>query len=322
MEKIICDVCGTSYSDTATQCPICGCAKPESGKTVSAGEPKSESGKYTAVKGGRFASRNVKKRLETTGRATPPKESEEEPTSQEKRGTSLAMVISVIALILAVCAAVVFIYVRFFEDPDAVISTDPVDTEPIVQTTTEPTTETTVPPYIACTGIELDSHNATLEEAGANWLLHVKVLPENTEDELHFESKDPSIATVSEDGKITAVSAGRTSIVITCGDITAEFEVNCQFPVETTVPPTTEPLHKNVRISHQDVTIAVAESFDLVLRDGNGDIMDVTWKASIDGVVKIEGNKITGVQGGEKVDVTCTFEGVDYICIVRVKRAQ
>ena len=26
MNKIICDVCGTDYPETAAQCPICGCA--------------------------------------------------------------------------------------------------------------------------------------------------------------------------------------------------------------------------------------------------------------------------------------------------------
>ena len=27
MSKIVCDICGTTYSDTEDQCPICGCAK-------------------------------------------------------------------------------------------------------------------------------------------------------------------------------------------------------------------------------------------------------------------------------------------------------
>ena len=27
MSKIICDICGTTYSDTEAECPICGCAK-------------------------------------------------------------------------------------------------------------------------------------------------------------------------------------------------------------------------------------------------------------------------------------------------------
>ena len=27
MSKIICDICGTTYPDTADCCPICGCSK-------------------------------------------------------------------------------------------------------------------------------------------------------------------------------------------------------------------------------------------------------------------------------------------------------
>ena len=323
MEKIICDVCGTSYPETSLQCPICGCAKPETGKTAAAGEGAAETGKYTSVKGGRFSSKNVKKRLEASGRVAPPEEPEEEEEETvvaEKPGTSVGMVISVIALILAVCAAVVFIYVRYFEDPDAVDIPEPSETNGIVETTTAAPTETTEPPYISCTGIELDTHSVTLEEEGANWLLHAKALPEDTQDELHFESKDPSVATVSQDGKITAVGNGRTAIVITCGSITAEFEVICKLPVETTVPPTTAPLHQNVRINKTDVTISVGETFELVLKDGKGDIMDVTWEASDAGVVNISGNKITGVKGGYRVDITCTFEGKVYTCVVRVKK--
>ena len=34
MSKIICDVCGTSYQDSATQCPICGCVRPIDARVV------------------------------------------------------------------------------------------------------------------------------------------------------------------------------------------------------------------------------------------------------------------------------------------------
>ena len=27
MNKIICDICGTSYPDTAESCPVCGCSR-------------------------------------------------------------------------------------------------------------------------------------------------------------------------------------------------------------------------------------------------------------------------------------------------------
>ena len=31
MSKIICDICGTSYPDTADCCPICGCSRENAG---------------------------------------------------------------------------------------------------------------------------------------------------------------------------------------------------------------------------------------------------------------------------------------------------
>ena len=60
MSKIICDVCGTSYPETATQCPICGCMRPAEAQGLS-GEAESPR-TYTHVKGGRFSKANVRKR--------------------------------------------------------------------------------------------------------------------------------------------------------------------------------------------------------------------------------------------------------------------
>ncbi len=57
MNKIVCDVCGTSYPEDAVQCPICGTAKTDSSKTASG----TETG-YAHVKGGRFSQANVRKR--------------------------------------------------------------------------------------------------------------------------------------------------------------------------------------------------------------------------------------------------------------------
>ena len=34
MSKIVCDVCGSTYSETEAQCPICGTAKSEAAKPV------------------------------------------------------------------------------------------------------------------------------------------------------------------------------------------------------------------------------------------------------------------------------------------------
>ena len=59
MNKIICDICGTSYPETADQCPICGTAKDVSAESLLEEEV------VTATerpKGGRFAAGNGRKR--------------------------------------------------------------------------------------------------------------------------------------------------------------------------------------------------------------------------------------------------------------------
>ena len=72
------------------------------------------------------------------------------------------------------------------------------------------------------------------------------------------------------------------------------------------------------KISHEDVTIKVGESFNLRLKSSDGETASVTWNANRSGYVTISGNKITGKAKGT-VTVSCEFEGQTYQCIVRVK---
>ena len=61
MSKIICDVCGTSYPESANQCPICGCVRSGDAVTVRGDTNNTEvntTGSYTYVKGGRFSKAN------------------------------------------------------------------------------------------------------------------------------------------------------------------------------------------------------------------------------------------------------------------------
>ena len=66
MSKIICEVCGTSYPETANQCPICGCVRPADATSVET-DTAVETG-YTYVKGGRFSKANVRKRNRSAGK--------------------------------------------------------------------------------------------------------------------------------------------------------------------------------------------------------------------------------------------------------------
>lgn len=71
MNKVICDICGTSYPETAEQCPICGFAR-DMGAALTAEMPVEEIPQAMPVrqqvKGGRFSAANVRKRNNSTPR--------------------------------------------------------------------------------------------------------------------------------------------------------------------------------------------------------------------------------------------------------------
>lgn len=85
MSKIICDVCGSAYSDTASQCPICGTARRDATPTVSDASEAAAGSGYTYVRGGRFSHANV--RRHNSGKQLdrrPAERAAELPTKPEK----------------------------------------------------------------------------------------------------------------------------------------------------------------------------------------------------------------------------------------------
>lgn len=74
MTELICDICGTSYPDTAPKCPTCGYGRAFE---VPAVPESTEHGEYEKVPGGRFSRKNVQKRLSEQA------ETEEQPSGEE-----------------------------------------------------------------------------------------------------------------------------------------------------------------------------------------------------------------------------------------------
>ena len=346
MSKIICDVCGTTYPETAAQCPICGCARPADAKTVtgdSALSDNSDAAVYTYVKGGRFSKKNVRKRLKDNNIAPIPvispaedDDDEEEPYEDEK--STKGLTIAVLALLAAIIAVVVYLAVRFFMPGLGNLFIPP---ETTVPTTTAPTT-TAAPTVetVPCSKLTLDDTDVMLTFVGDSWKIAASAEPSDTTDVVTYFSSNEAVATVTSSGEIRSVGEGSAVITVVCGEQMAECYVTCTvetLPPETTVPevttepstaPTTEPTESSTEpsrpatgsceISHSDVTISVGESFNLKLTDANGNVVNVTWTASKSGKVTISGNKITGAASG-RTDVSCTVNGVTYTCIVRVK---
>ena len=243
MNKIICDICGTTYPDTADCCPICGYSNGEpedlSGADISYEELQPDT-EETAAKP---VSTSRKKEIFDYDEVNTVKDSDDdeedddydEEESEEAPRQNTFVIILLTVLIVVLLGVAGFNFVRYFL-PNMGEETEPTTMATQAEETTDPTTEPTVP----CQQMGmLSAAVAELNAEGQQFLLHMKAFPENTTDRIIYTSADESIATVTEDGKITAVSEGETKIYISCGKVSMDCPVIVKF-VEETVPPTTE----------------------------------------------------------------------------------
>ena len=227
MSKVICDVCGTTYPETAQQCPICGCAKNTTAQTV-AGE--AGEGSYAHVKGGRFSKANVRKRNKT-GQEPERHVAAERPVKakeEKKDNTNKILAVIVVLLLLAIVAVLIYMGLRVFL-PNLGKTEDPVNNSTTVSTEPLESTGPSTPLEIPCTGLTLSKNALTFTGTDQGYLMSVTKMPQDTTDELVFESSDESVVTVSAAGMIKPVAGGHAVIIVTCGEQIAECEINCEF---------------------------------------------------------------------------------------------
>lgn len=343
MSKIICDICGTVYPDSANACPICGFPGKNSEKTVEEEsvtliqETETVDDQPKGTKGGRFSNKNVKKRnkaeadSETRRERRREAKEEKQEQKQEKKKGGKGSAILVVFLSIAVVATTGYILWRFWNGRDAYdnpkapiigtnpseIATQPVETEPV---------ETGVP----CVGVIVSDTSVEFHDAGKSWKLSVTLTPEDTTEELTFTSSDEAVVTVTSDGRITSVGPGEATITITCGAVTRECQIFCDFqpetqPEETTEPAeTTEPVEPNdngFELDRTDVTLfEEGEQFTFKVTF-NGETVSpasVEWKSEDPAVATVENGKVTAVADG-KTNIIATYQGQTLKCVVRCR---
>jgi len=131
-------------------------------------------------------------------------------------------------------------------------------------TTPAPTPATTPTPTVAptVTSVTLDRDDFTLFKIGEQWTLTATVVPANTGAKVKWTSLDPKVATVDENGVVTAVGGGTTTVVAEVGGKKAECIVR------VTATAVTPDAQGNVpELSHTDVTLdaGTKESFRLTV---------------------------------------------------------
>lgn len=238
MSKVICDICGSTYSETADACPICGCSRNYAldtadedllldedfdflrkgnmgGKSAASYPPRKnkEIFDYDEV--------NPKEDYDEEDEDEDEYDYDEELDDEEEPRSNTALIVILVVIIALLLMSIGFVLFRYFL-PN-VLGEEETTVPSIVEEIS--TSEETTLPTIPCQMLALTSDAAELNAAGQNWLLHVTVTPENTTDELIYVSDDESIATVSENGTITAVGEGETVINIICGAQTIKCPV-------------------------------------------------------------------------------------------------
>lgn len=264
MSKIICDICGTSYPDTADCCPICGCSRDAAGTFLgedlleNAADESTEAQDYPRRRKEIFDFDEVNADSEETEitYAEADYDEEEEEEDEPRQNTLVVIILTVVIALLLMAAG--FIFVRYFLPNMGGKSEASVQTTQETEAASAETTELSIP----CQELYIISGKIVeLNEEGQMFLLHVKASPENTTDKILFVSGDESVATVTEDGKVTAVSEGETVITISCGVSTMECPVIVEY-VEETVPPTTaavETVAVDVTASTEEAPAATEE---------------------------------------------------------------
>ncbi len=282
MSKIICDICGTSYADTATQCPICGCVRPAQSQSVPEGDM--ESSGYTYVKGGRFSKSNVKKRSDAE------KKSQKVDEGSKKSPALLIILIilvGVVALGAVLWATGVFSSLGFGAwEPAAT----PAPTEP------------TPPPYMPCEALTIVNKQYTLAQVGDVALIDCRKIPADSTDTILYRSENENIATVDSSGKVTAVQNGTTNIIISCGNVTE----TCEIVVGNGV------LDVELVLNAKTVTFTTAGETKLIY-DGPIPVEQITWTSSNEYIASVSNGVVTANASGPAT-ITATYSDQSVTC--------
>ena len=159
--------------------------------------------------------------------------------------------------------------------------------------------------------VKLDAATLTLE-VGQEVILGATVLPEDATDKsLAWKSSNPSVATVSDDGLVKAITPGSAVITVSAGG----KQATCQVTVHAEIVPV-----ESITLSKTEVTIAKGRTATLsaTVKPANATDKTVNWSSSDESVATVdEKGKISALKGGAAT-VTAKCGTVEASCAVTV----
>lgn len=159
-------------------------------------------------------------------------------------------------------------------------------------------------PSYPVTGIKVSPDTLTLTKKGETAQLTAEVTPSYADNKrVTWQSSDEKVATVDENGKVTAVGNGTATITATSvsGSYTATVSVTVKIPVE---------IQKLTIEAEKEILTKIGESTELKVKiePENADLQKLIWKSDNEKVATTDENgKVTAVGNGT-AEITVTTE--------------
>ena len=156
---------------------------------------------------------------------------------------------------------------------------------------------------IPATGLVLDRTSLTLYDNN-EFRLNAYVTPEITTDIVIWNSSDTSIATVSENGTVTALKSGKAVITATCGNMTASCSVTVLKGV-------------SLNMENADLTLSGTAELTVTIHDSRLAGKNIVWTSSNENVATVKDGIVTPRSFGECY-ITATVGTAGASCHVTV----
>ena len=162
--------------------------------------------------------------------------------------------------------------------------------------------------------ITLGLDNPTELIIGDTKNLEAEVKPANADDAtLTYESSAPDIVSVDEDGNITAVKSGSSTIkAVASNGVNAQCKIDVREPIPV----------QRIELSEKELDIYMktgAQSLTCTILPKDADDKEITWESSDSNVARVSEGKITAVKEGTATITASSSNGVKATCSVNVK---
>ena len=151
-------------------------------------------------------------------------------------------------------------------------------------------------------------------KVGESKAIKVTVTPETTTDKaVSYSSENPSVASVDENGNVTALSLGTTTVTII-----AKSNPEVKATINVTVVATSA---GSIALNKTDATLKATETLDLVatiLPETTTD-KTVAWKSSDEAIATVDANgKVTAIAVGKATITATAASGISAECAITV----